>query len=106
MAMANTDVTELNEFIKNSSHPDKQSVEGPIVNVGSGDCVNRAVKLSPERITYLLDMMKDIGSYVESKDFELGLTLTNFARYQELWSMNDEHEDCEDDEYEDEEEEE
>jgi len=106
VAMANTDVTELNEFIKNSSHPDKQSVEGPIVNVGSGDCVNRAVKLSPERITYLLDMMKDIGSYVESKDFELGLTLTNFARYQELWSMNDEHEDCEDDEYEDEEEEE
>jgi len=106
VAMANTDVTELNEFIKNSSHPDKQSVEGPIVNVGSGDCVNRAVKLSPERITYLLDMMKDIGSYVESKDFELGLTLTNFARYQELWSMNDEHEDCEDDEYEDQEEEE
>jgi len=106
VAMANTDVTELNEFIKNSPHPDKQSVEGPIVNVGSGDCVNRAVKLSPERITYLLDMMKDIGSYVESKDFELGLTLTNFARYQELWSMNDEHEDCEDDEYEDEEEEE
>merc|ERR1719300_1950356 len=89
VAMANTDVTELNEFIKNSSHPDKQSVEGPIVNVGSGDCVNRAVKLSPERIIYLLDMMKDIGAYVESKDFELGLTLTNFARYQELWSMSD-----------------
>ena len=33
--------------------------------------------------------MKDIGAYVESKDFELGLTLTNFARYQELWSMSD-----------------
>ena len=103
VAMANTDVVELNEFIKNSAHPDKQSVEGPKVSIGSGDIVNRAVKLSPERITFLLDMMKDIGSYVESKDFELGLTLTNFARYQELWSMCDDHED---DDYEEEEEEE
>ena len=106
VAMANTDVNELNEFIKNSPHPDKQSVEGPKVSIGQGDIVNRAVKLSPERISYLLDMMKDIGSYVESKDFELGLTLTNFARYQELWSMNDDHEDGDDYEYDEEEEEE
>jgi len=108
VAMANTDVNELNEFIKNSPHPDKPVVEGPKVSVGArcqGDISNRAVKLSPERIVYLLDMLKDIGSYVESKDFELGLTLTNFARYQELWSMNDDHEDDED-EYEEEEEEE
>jgi len=76
------------------------------VSIGQGDIVNRAVKLSPERISYLLDMMKDIGSYVESKDFELGLTLTNFARYQELWSMNDDHEDGDDYEYDEEEEEE
>merc|ERR1719232_1689193 len=93
VAMANTDVNELNEFIKNSGHPDKSVVvEGPKISVGEGDIVNRAVKLSPERVSFLLDLMKDIGSYVESKDFELGLTLTNFARYQELWSMNDAHE--------------
>jgi len=106
VAMANTDVNELNEFIKNSGHPDKSVVvEGPKISVGEGDIVNRAVKLSPERVSFLLDLMKDIGSYVESKDFELGLTLTNFARYQELWSMNDAHEDDDYDEEEEEEEE-
>ena len=52
-----------------------------------------------------MDMMKDVGSYVESKDFELGLPLTNFGRYQELWSMSDAIDDAEeDDKYEDEEE--
>lgn len=105
VAMANTDVDELNEFIQNSAHPDKTKVEGPKVSVGEGDISNRAVKLSPERTSFLLDLMKDVGSYVESKDFELGLTLTNFARYQELWSMCDEHEEEDYDEEEEEEEE-
>merc|ERR550532_3047630 len=89
VAMANTDINELNEFIKNSQHPEKPVIEGPKIDIGKGDIGNRSIKLSPERIVYLLDMMKDIGAYVESKDFELGLTLTNFARYQELWSMSD-----------------
>jgi len=31
--------------------------------------------------------MRDINTYVESKDFELGLPITNFARYHELSSM-------------------
>ena len=44
--------------------------------------------------------MRDIGAYVESKDFELGLPITNFQRYHELWSMADETDD-EDDERED-----
>jgi hypothetical protein len=33
-------------------------------------------------------MMRDINVYVESKDFELGLPITNFARYHELWAMH------------------
>ena len=41
--------------------------------------------------------MRDIGAYVESKDFELGLPITNFQRYHELWSMSDETDDDEDD---------
>ena len=70
----------------------------------------RFVKLGGERISFLLDMMKDMAAYVESKDFELGLPVTNFARYHELWSMQDEGGEAEssygDEEEEDEEEEE
>jgi len=107
VAMANTDVADLNELIKASGHPEKQEVVGPRTEAGDSDISNRFVKLTPARITFLLDMMKDIGSYVESKDFELGLPLTNFGRYQELWSMSDTGEGDEDDEdYESEEEEE
>jgi len=110
VAMANTDVAELNEFIKRSEHPEKTTVEGPSLVIGEpgADIPNRFLKLTPGRITFLLDMMRDIASYVESKDFELGLTLTNFARYQELWSMinnGEEDEDGEEDEEEEEEEE-
>ena len=36
------------------------------------------------------DMMKDMAAYVESKDFELGLPVTNFARYHKLYSMQNE----------------
>jgi hypothetical protein len=105
VSMANTDVADLNEMIKTSSHPDKMEVDGPRIKAEDSDMHNRFVKLSPGRVTYLLDMMRDMASYVESKDFELGLPLTNFARYQELWSMND-NVDCEEDDDEDEEEEE
>ena len=109
VSMANTDVAELNEFIKASGHPDKKEVIGPSTEAGDSDISNRFVKLTPPRLTFLLDMMKDVGSYVESKDFELGLPLTNFGRYQELWSMSDNvdgEEEEDDDEESDEEEEE
>lgn len=43
--------------------------------------------------------MRDIGAYVESKDFEHGLPITNFERYHELWSMEEELEEEEDDYY-------
>lgn len=45
------------------------------------------VELTEERVEFLVNMMRDINTYVESKDFELGLPITNFARYHELWSM-------------------
>lgn len=43
--------------------------------------------LTDDRVEFLVNMMRDINVYVESKDFELGLPITNFARYHELWSM-------------------
>ena len=48
---------------------------------------SKFVALSEERVEFLIDMMRDINVYVESKDFELALPITNFARYHELWSM-------------------
>ena len=43
-------------------------------------------------------MMRDVTVYVESKDFELGLPITNFARYQELYEMQHAYDDYEDEE--------
>ena len=56
-----------------------------------------SLPLTCERVEFLLDLMRDIGAYVESKDFELGLPITNFQRYHELWSMADETDDEEED---------
>ena len=53
--------------------------------------------LTCDRVEFLLDLMRDIGAYVESKDFELGLPITNFQRYHELWSMSDDADDDDDD---------
>jgi hypothetical protein len=64
-----------------------------------------SIPLTGDRIVFLLDLMRDIGAYVESKDFEQGLPITNFERYHELWSMDD-GEDGEGEEEEEEEEEE
>ena len=94
-------------------------------NAGANNAANNAaaaagtpgssLPLTCERVEFLLDLMRDIGAYVESKDFELGLPITNFQRYHELWSMADETDDEEEDgssgdedasEYEDEDEEE
>ena len=46
----------------------------------------------------LVDMMRDVTVYVESKDFELGLPITNFARYQELYEMQHAYDDYEEEE--------
>jgi len=97
VAMASTDVEELNALIQSSEHPEKKTLAGPNISMPD-DVPNRFHKLTPARVTFLLDMMRDIASYVESKDFELGLPLTNFARYQELWSMNGEEEEEEEEE--------
>ena len=48
--------------------------------------------LTEERVIYLRDLMRDAGAYVESKDFEMNLPVTNFARYHELWSMEEDEE--------------
>ena len=56
-----------------------------------------SLPLTCDRVEFLLDLMRDIGAYVESKDFELGLPITNFQRYHELWSMSDETDDDDDD---------
>ena len=45
--------------------------------------------MTKDRVSFLLDLMRDVGAYVESKDFEQGLPITNFERYHELWSMTD-----------------
>ena len=103
VAMASTDVAELNALIQSSEHPEKKVLAGPSIAMPD-DVPNRFHKLTPARVTFLLDMMRDIASYVESKDFELGLPLTNFARYQELWSMNGGEEEDEEEEEEEEEE--
>ena len=41
VAMANTDVAELNELIRNSDHPDKQEVHGPTVKPDDAELNNR-----------------------------------------------------------------
>ena len=56
-----------------------------------------SLPLTCDRVEFLLDLMRDIGAYVESKDFELGLPITNFQRYHELWSMADDADDDDDD---------
>ncbi len=75
---------------------DEQQQQNPNVDVTS-----KYLPLTEERVSYLRDLMRDAGSYVESRDFELGLPVTNFARYHELWSMADDEEDDDDDDVED-----
>ena len=91
VAMANTNPSELNDMIKESNHEGKMEVDGVLKEpVEGGDTSNRYIPLTQQRREFLLDLMRDVASYVESKDFELGLPITNFTRYHELWSMLDE----------------
>ncbi len=96
MAMASTDPSELVDLGTKIREGD--------ASVQPLDLNSKYLPLTVERREYLLDLVRDIGAYVESKDFELGLPLTNFKRYQELWSMEDKEGDDEDDDEEEEEE--
>ena len=86
VAMSNTSVEELNHYVQSKGH------EGLVQHV---DCSNNETNgigatyhtLDDMRIEALLDLMRDVSVYVESKDFELGLVITNFARYHELFEM-------------------
>ena len=97
IAMATTSPAELESGGDSSSESQSQQ-----------ESDSKYFPLTPERIKFMLDLIRDIGSYVESKDFELGLPITNFARYHELWSMEEDAEDevegsdeFDDDEFED-----
>nr|XP_040564965.1 uncharacterized protein LOC121114914 [Lepeophtheirus salmonis] len=74
VAMANTNPADLKRKEENSSINESEKIYIP---------------LTKDRIEFLLDLMRDIAAYVESKDFELGLLITNFGRYHELWAMMD-----------------
>jgi len=94
VSMANTSANELNELVKQTSYPGdytRVTVDPAFQsdNICESEVNIRYNKLSAERIEFLLDMMRDMAAYVESKDFERGLPITNFSRYHELWSMQD-----------------
>ena len=105
VSMANTNPDDL-EKLCNNECPNQN---GEKVDE---DISKKFVALTPERVEFLVDLMRDVAYYVESKDFELGLPITNFHRYHELWMMKNESDDDQDEEedqgseYDDEEEEE
>lgn len=105
--MSNTNMEELHHFIQskgnegldlNSNDVDEDKV---LLNNKKAEITSENyTTMTEERVGALLDMMRDIAVYVESKDFELGLVITNFARYHELWEMRMEKEREEEEEYE------
>ena len=107
VSMSNTNIEELDHFIQskgnegldlNSNDVDKDKV---LLNDKKAEITSENyTTMTEERVEALLDMMRDIAVYVESKDFELGLVITNFARYHELWEMRMEKEMEEEEEYE------
>lgn len=111
IGMANTNPEELDRLcndddqqVLDHDHQDQQTTKSTNPENESA----KFVALSEARIIFLIDLMRDVAYYVESKDFELGLPITNFRRYHELWCMKsgnelDEYED--DEEYEEYEEE-
>lgn len=94
--MANTDPNDI-EKLCNTYQPNDETKED-----------ESFIPLTEDRIKFLVDLMRDVAYYVESKDFELGLPITNFRRYHELWLMKSEAEDeyyaAEDEQWEEEEE--
>ncbi len=99
VAMANTSPEELDklcdEKLGRYSSLSRKSV--PAASAAEKEALAKYAPLTDDRLKYLVDLMRDIAYYVESKDFELGLPVTNFRRYHELWCMKMEEEE----EYED-----
>lgn len=86
--MANTNPDDI-ENISNSAGNNNKSDS----NKDSAEPADSAfIPLTDDRIKFLVDLMRDVAYYVESKDFELGLPITNFRRYHELWLMKSENE--------------
>ena len=106
LSMANTNPEEI--YKVNNGGEATNATDNEANNDKEQSAEKKFIPLTEERIRYLMDLMRDVAYYVESKDFELGLPLTNFHRYHELWCMKsdleEEHDD--DDEQEAEEEEE
>ena len=107
VSMSNTNMEELHHFIQSKGNEgldlNLNDVEDDkvLLNNKKADITSENyTTMTEERVEALLDMMRDIAVYVESKDFELGLVITNFARYHELWEMRMEKEGEEEEEYE------
>ena len=102
VAMSNTNLEELDHFIQNKGNEglDLSAMDIDRDKVLLNDrntkiTAENYTTMTDERVEALLDMMRDVAVYVESKDFELGLVITNFARYHELWDMRMEKEEYE-----------
>ena len=101
IGMANTDPVEI-EKMCNPTHKNNVSKNEDNGEAPDKDSDKSFIPLTEDRIEFLVDLMRDVAFYVESKDFELGLPITNFRRYHELWMMEkkvDETEDEEEEEY-------
>ena len=85
IGMANTDPVEIEKMC----NPHKNTSTDNAADNGEADkdSDKAFIPLTEDRIEFLIDLMRDVAFYVESKDFELGLPITNFRRYHELWLM-------------------
>lgn len=93
--MANTHPDDIENLSINSSSTvnNKKSDQSSSSKSKDSESADSAfIPLTDERIKFLVDLMRDVAYYVESKDFELGLPITNFRRYHELWLMKSENE--------------
>ena len=97
VSMANTNPDDLEKLCNNECDPANQNGEKVDEEISK-----KFVALTPERVEFLVDLMRDVAYYVESKDFELGLPITNFHRYHELWMMKNELSDDDQDQEEEE----
>ena len=86
ISMANTNPEEIEKLSKTTIHNHANQHHTDNNNENNTEDT-KFIPLTDERIRYLTDLMRDVAYYVESKDFELGLPLTNFHRYHELWCM-------------------
>jgi len=88
IGMANTDPVEIDKMCNPNKHDNPgDNANGEANATTDKDSDKSFIPLTEHRIQFLVDLMRDIAFYVESKDFELGLPITNFRRYHELWEM-------------------